>query len=390
MADPIPLEQKALERGQKFLDSQPKLEGWRFPAAISCDEWETSRLAPDCIVENYLYGDVGALFAPGGTGKTTLILWEAAHIALGLPLWGNEIKKPGPTLIVTAEDSREMLIARLRRIAEAMALTSAQIAVIRDQIRIRESFEKLTLVIADVVVPSSVVNEIIAECKKTPTSMIVIDPAVSFGVGEARVNDAEQGLVEVGRLFRNALGSAVRFVHHTGKQNARDKALDQYAGRGGSALSDGARMITVLQGGWSSAEWQKRTGQNLEPDEQGLILARPKLSYTPPQPEIYLVRRGYEFIQVNAIEHDAGLDLRAQQDQVWRLISTQLKEGHFHSARTVSALAPQVDLTRQQIRDAVNLLLASGRLEKVKRPNGEGHGEGRFYLNPVESQPGGK
>lgn len=51
--------------------------------------------------------------APGGTGKTTLILYEAICIALGLPLYGLEVKKPGPVLILTAEDSREMLLYRL-------------------------------------------------------------------------------------------------------------------------------------------------------------------------------------------------------------------------------------------------------------------------------------
>jgi RecA-family ATPase len=38
----------------------------------------------------------------------------------------------------------------------------------------------------------------------------------------------------------------VRYIHHSGKQNGRDKATDQYAGRGGSAFADGCRMVHVL------------------------------------------------------------------------------------------------------------------------------------------------
>ncbi|MEA1053880.1 AAA family ATPase, partial [Lamprobacter modestohalophilus] len=59
-------------------------------------------LAPRCIVDRYLYADVAQVVAPGGTGKTTLLLYEAAMIALGAPLWGLKIEQPGWTLFVTA------------------------------------------------------------------------------------------------------------------------------------------------------------------------------------------------------------------------------------------------------------------------------------------------
>jgi hypothetical protein len=52
--------------------------------AIKPEERSQARLTPICLVENYLYGDVAILASAGGTGKTTLILFEAAHIALGI------------------------------------------------------------------------------------------------------------------------------------------------------------------------------------------------------------------------------------------------------------------------------------------------------------------
>ena len=66
---------------------------WELPPEISEDEWSAARSAPDCIVENYLFADVALLIAPGSTGKTTLVLYEAVHIALGLPLSGIKIAK---------------------------------------------------------------------------------------------------------------------------------------------------------------------------------------------------------------------------------------------------------------------------------------------------------
>ena len=62
---------------------------------------------------------------------------------------------------------------------------------------------KLTTVVDDVVLPSPLVDTIIAECQSLRPVLVVIDPAISFGIGEARVNDAEQGLIEAGRRIRS-------------------------------------------------------------------------------------------------------------------------------------------------------------------------------------------
>ena len=39
---------------------------WNMPPGISGHEWATARLAPDCIVADLLFADVGVLIAPGG------------------------------------------------------------------------------------------------------------------------------------------------------------------------------------------------------------------------------------------------------------------------------------------------------------------------------------
>jgi RecA-family ATPase len=247
---------------------------WALPEPIGTDEFESARPAPDCIVESYLYADVAQQVAPGGTGKTTLGLYEAMHIVLGLPLYGLEVRKSGPVLIVTAEDSREMLVARLRQIAWAMNLTETQRRLVRESVRISDvsgrAF-KLTRINDDVVMPAPEVDALIEGARSLAPVLINIDPQVSFGVGEARVNDAEQGLIEAGRRVRGELGCCVRFVHHTGKMNAREGATDQYAGRGGSTMPDGARMVSVLQP-LDAEAWRQSTGMSLVQGETGMLL----------------------------------------------------------------------------------------------------------------------
>jgi regulatory protein RepA len=78
------------------------------------------------VVENYLYADLGALVAPGGTGKTTLFLFEAIHVALGIPLYGLKVISPGPIVVITAEDSTEVLYARLRELMAGLGLDDGQ------------------------------------------------------------------------------------------------------------------------------------------------------------------------------------------------------------------------------------------------------------------------
>jgi RecA-family ATPase len=332
---------------------------WQPPEPITPDEWTGARLTPDCIVENYLFADVGVLIAPGGTGKTTLTLYEATHIALGLPLYGLRVFRAGPVVILTAEDSREMLVARLRRITEALSLTPDQLDKVRSRVLISDvSGEglRLTEMLDDVVRPSVFADTLADRLRDLAPVVVVIDPAVSFGVGESRVNDAEQGLIEAARRLRRALNCCIRYVHHSGKQNARDKTTDQYSGRGGSAFADGARMVHVLQPLDASA-WHKATGTDLTPGDSGLILARPKISYCPPQGDILLQRFGYLFEQVEAAESDPMGDLQRDAETILAAV----RELDRPTQNTLTAM--NTGLSRDRTRAVIRCLLDDGRLE---------------------------
>jgi RecA-family ATPase len=358
-----------------------KAEIWLAPEPIDATEWQTARLAPDCIVENYLYADAAVKIAPGGTGKTTLELFEAVHIALGRPLYGLEIRRPGPVVILTAEDSREMLVARLRRIAEALALTPAEIEHIQRQIRIADlcgAGVRLTEIINDVVRPGAFVDALAEGLGDLAPVLVTIDPAVSFGVGEARVNDAEQGLIEAARRLRRALNSCVRYIHHSGKQNARERTTDQYTGRGGSAFADGARMVHVLQPLDPSA-WHKATGTDLEPGDNGLILARPKMSYCAPQGDILLRRRGYLFEHVEPVAADPLAALRRDADRVLAIIPTL-------SYPTQNMLAAaDTGLSRDRTREVVRYLIDAGLVEYRKSTKRGGAQQYLHILNTADN-----
>jgi RecA-family ATPase len=362
-----------------------KHSAWSLPAAIGADEWGAARSTPTCVVDKMLFADVATLVAPGGMGKTTLILFKAVHIALGRPLFGLEIHTPGPVLILTSEDSRELLVARLRHICQEMFLTDDELATVRERVRISDlsggSF-KLTEVVRDVVRTTKAVKAIADAARALGPVWLVIDPAVSFGVGESRVNDAEQGLIEAARYLRNHLpGCCVEYVHHTGKTNGRDKTIDQYSGRGGSAFADGSRMVMVLQS-LDAKEWLKQVGEILEPGCSGLVLARAKLSYCPPQAPIYLRRRGYTFEVVAANSGPVADERQEQADKVWRFLADELACGRRYSKS--SAEIVYKDISQKALRSALAFLEADGRLEERERPKDDRPGNVKTYVHPVE------
>lgn len=361
----------------------PAATDWEYPAAITWEEWNTARTTPTCIVDQYLYADIGVLAAPGGTGKTTYLLYEAIHIVLGLPLFGQlEVRKPGPVVILTAEDGREVLVGRLREVAHGMRLTKAQLEIVHRDVRISDlcgSGLRLTRVEADMVVPHPVVDRLISEILRSPTLpvLVLIDPTISFGVGESRVNDAEQGLIEAARRIRRALGDCcVRYVHHTGKQNARQRVTDQYAARGGSALPDGVRMNAVMQP-IDATDWKQRTGDVLLDGENAIEIARPKVSYAPPNlPSILLKRIGWSYFPVREVK----LSKTEVGDQTMRTVfeTIRLEDIAQHYPTQNSLQDMDLGLTQKQTRLAVHRLLTEGWVEVAPAPT-----KAHQYLKPT-------
>ena len=355
-------------------------QSWPTPRALAVDEILAARATPDCIVEGYLFADVAVIPAPGGFGKTTLMLFEAACIAYGSPtLYGRQVQKPGPVVIITAEDSREQMAARLREVISANGLAS-RLAKISRNIYINDVAGlglKLTAVENDVVTTAPYIDDLIDALRAIRPVLVIIDPAVSFGIGESRVNDAEQGLIEAARRLRNEIGCCVRYVHHTGKQNARENAVDQYAGRGGSALPDGARMVHVL-GRLSNADWFKATGAELLDGETGLRIVSAKSSYCVSPPDILLRRSGFKFEVVKpAVQSDDAIT-----DLIFARIVEDFRIGVLRSLKSLEEDKTLGPFSRAQRRGAVDQLLKGGKLEKRRPPNGKG---AATYLHPLSA-----
>lgn len=204
---------------------------------------------------------------------------------------------------------------------------------------------------------------------------------VSFGVGESRINDAEQGMIDAARRIRNTVRCAVLYVHHTGKANAREETLDQYSGRGGSALADGARMVHILQR-LSPEKWTEHTGDTLGENEGGFVLARPKMTWCEPQPHIYLKRHGYTFQRYEAVSASEGaaVSMRKNADLLWQLLRDEWEKGARHSGRTLELISP---ISQKATRNTLHHLIDAGRVV-IEAKAGSTRGGAHNHLRPVD------
>ncbi len=366
---------------------QPKTEGqgiqppkWK---PLDLDAMRDARLHPRCIVEYQLYADLAVMNAEGGTGKTTLLLYEAIHIALGLDLWGCRVLNPGRTLFITAEDGEEILLARLLRIMDALGLNDWQRRKVADSImfwdlsgtmaRLAELDARGNLVLTELA------DRIVETYRDAGLAQVIFDPVISFSPGERIINDGEQAIVTACRRITRGLDCCVRLIHHSGQANARNGAIDQYAGRGGTALPDGCRMVTILANA-TRVLLPKPDGFDLQPGESGFLMARAKLSYAPPQPNIWIRRRGWAFDYFIETPCNAEAVRDHDADKVADFLVEELHHGRRYTARSLED-SGRLKLPRARLRAALATLETAGRLDERELPTDQRRGRKKHYLH---------
>lgn len=205
---------------------------------------------PPLLIEGYIpMNKAGGFVAPGGTGKSTLLLYEAVHVILGRDLYGMKINSPGNVVYFSAEDDTDLVLFRLFKIVAEMGLTD------EERNRVGAGFCVIPVMGATggfrLVVdrmgtcsPTPWVHWSIQQVKSRQAVMTIFDPTSLVGPGERAMNDGMAELMKTGNFIGNKSCSAVRFVHHETKST--EKRYDQYSGRGGAAFADNSRSIVQL------------------------------------------------------------------------------------------------------------------------------------------------
>ena len=347
---------------------------------VSLDELLAPSEPRTFIVHGRLPQDAGTLVGPGGGNKTTIALWEAIHIILGKPLYGQDVLKPGGVIFLSQEDERPKLIWRASKLVEALGLTREEIEHVAKNLFVPDfGGNRLRLVEADArlnLYRTDVVNELIDAYSDADVSFIVVDPLTYFGPGERFMNDGGAETMSAGRQIAHALNCCVEFISHTSMATARSKPDDSYTARGAAAISDNGRFTRNL---WTFAETDRERfgdppGVVTADDIAGkcvLVMSQPKLSDGPPVTDLtWLIRRVWT-IEWLENEHRSASQIEADDvRQLHAFLVAEETRGNFHTARTIEESHHAVGVSRNRLRALIEKAEKQGWVTRVEIPKG--------------------
>jgi len=193
-------------------------------------------------------GFVSMLVAPGGTGKSALVMGEAVAMATGRNLLGDDPVRPLKVWLHNAEDDNTEALRRLTAtlmehglrwpdLNGNIVLTSGRDLDLMLAVQTRDGGE----------VRRDIVERIVAEVKAAGVDVIVFDPLGAMHTLNENSNEAANTLMGALREIAHKTSAAVILVHHTSKAAAMDMgSAGVGASRGASAFTDAARIVRQL------------------------------------------------------------------------------------------------------------------------------------------------
>lgn len=247
-------------------------------------------------------GIVGVLAAPGGTGKSILLLTLSMHIAAGRTILGHSIARPRGVLVCSAEDDVEEVQRRTHAIRIAAEQSGEPFT---DEDLNRVQVADLVGNTEEIVVMdgnNAVVNELAvdriveAANRIEDLALIILDPVARFRSGGENDSGAATCFVKALETIRKATGATVLVAHHSRKGSTGDSVDDI---RGSSALVDACRWAATL------STLHPKTAKDKygldEIDRKHLVRFKVvKENYTAPTDEVWLKRESGGVLQATS------------------------------------------------------------------------------------------
>ena len=333
-----------------------------------------SKLKKPQLFENWSTEDIHITSADGGTGKTTLKLYEAICLALGEHFLGFRCYSPGRTLFVTGEDTAVKLSAMVGAILNQMGLldgspeNEAKIQVVLSSIVIKKDAD-LCLISKDkfnfLTVNREALNKVLQAVEDLQPRMIVWDPIASFWGSESSVNDMNKAVAKFMGELQEKSNACVEMINHIGKQSSNSKDLSQFAGRGGTGLPSHSRVVRVLQA-MNAEEYRDKTGLELEEGKSAMLCNVGKFTDGSPlyMKPFIIVRDGFLFSRqaVLAEKEREAQDFNSDAERVLITIKNTIRSGRHATASGIVAALRQSDdsMSSTRVRDGIEMLKMSG------------------------------
>lgn len=244
---------------------------------------------------------VSILAGPGGSNKTTLMLYAAVCRALKRQMFKGVLPEEGETVILTTEDQLSDYRRKLAALREYMG-ADFDAKLVAERLHFFDlSGTPIRLIAADrgeQFIPTAHVEWLIEALRaKAPRADWLIAETVSRLAGGVENNASHSILVEAMQRVCRTAHVASTLVTHVSQDAARNGTADAYSARGGSALGDNGRASMVLTRLNENNREEFAKGFELAPEDlqRTLVWTLPKANGVAPQPARLLWRETTKF-----------------------------------------------------------------------------------------------
>lgn len=196
----------------------------------------------------FIRGFLSLTVAPGGLGKSSMLIAECLSMVTGKPILGNAPARPLNVWVWSGEDPYE---ETERRIAAACSHYGLSAADLGGRLRM-DSGRDLPITLASyasgkVDVNAGQASELVKALQKAEIDVLIIDPFVTSHLVPENDTTGMNAVVATFRNIASKANCAIELVHHVSKNgamNAQDMGI--YASRGAGAVIDGVRAARQL------------------------------------------------------------------------------------------------------------------------------------------------
>ncbi len=211
------------------------------------DDWEevdeANLPSRDILYGNHYIRQFASLtVAPGGLGKSTLVLAECIAMATGRPILGYHPKRQYKVAYFNAEDPK---VEITRRVLAMCRLHNIPQSALKGQLFISSGRDRPLVLSkgAEGKIVEPVFAYITDNARRRGVDVIAFDPLANL-TESPETNDVFRYLVKRLSVLADELNISIELVHHTRKLYGNDATVED--SRGGSALVAGVRASRAL------------------------------------------------------------------------------------------------------------------------------------------------